>query len=154
MFDSILFVHSWLRWVLLLGMIYFLGRSLYGWITKKSWTDADTKFIWAFDQIFGYQILFGLFIWAVGSPLTKAMFADPSIVMQNKVISFFALRHGVTMILALGVLHMGKAKARKSPEAARFKTFAIIFAIIFIFVLSAIPWPGTVYGRDLFRWFI
>jgi hypothetical protein len=154
MFDSVLFVHSWFRWILFFGIIYFLVRSLYGWLAKKPWTDTDAKFVWAFDQIFGYQILFGLVLWLVGSPLTKAMFADPSIVMHNKVISFFSFRHGVTMILALGVLHMGKAKAKKSSEDKRFKIFAIIFGVIFILVMSAIPWPGLAYGRDLFRWFI
>ncbi|MES2769864.1 MAG: hypothetical protein V4596_12025 [Bdellovibrionota bacterium] len=154
MYEPILFVHSWFRWIVYLSIIYFFFRSTYGWLKKKPWKHSDTNFIWAFDQIFNYQILFGFILWLAGSPLTKAVFADPGAALQNNVISFFTIRHGLTMIFALGLFHIGKARARKSPEEKRFKIYSIVFGLVFVIVSSAIPWPGLIYGRDLFKWFL
>ena len=153
MYEPLIFIHSWFRWILFVGIVYFLTRSIYCWITKKPWKPSDTNFIWAFDQIFNYQILFGLMLWLAGSPLTKALFQDPSAALQNDVISFFTIRHGLTMIFAVGVFHMCKARARRLPEKDRFKIFSVVFGLVFVIVCSAIPWPGLIYGRDLFRWF-
>ena len=154
MYQPLLFIHSWMRWTIIFAIIYFLIRSINGWSKQSPWTSQDNYYIWAFNQVFGYQILFGLTLWISLSPMTKAGFKDSSLILENSMIFFWFLRHPITMILALGAFHMGKAKGRSAVPEKRFKIFAVTFLIVLLVIASAIPWPGLSYGRSLFRWFL
>ena len=152
MYQPLLFIHSWFRWILFIAIIYFFIRSAKAWRTQHNWTGQDNYFIWAFNQIFGYQLGFGLTLWTGLSPMTKTGFKNPSLIFDNGVISFWVLRHAITMILAFGVFHIGRAKSKKAPPNDCFKIYTITFGIILTLVASAIPWPWLSYGRSLFRW--
>jgi hypothetical protein len=152
MYEPLLLIHSWTRWAVFFGALYFLGRSFTGWWKKTPWTPQDGNFIWAFNQAFTYQIGFGIVLWLGLSPITKAGFKSPWLLLENGAISFWALRHPLTMVLALGVFHIGKARSKKVLPEERFRLFAITFAIVFIMISSAIPWPWLSYGRAFFRW--
>lgn len=153
MYESLLFIHSWTRWVVFIGLIYFLIKATSGWLMKTPWKASDGHFIWAFDQVFGYQVLFGLTLWLGLSPYTKTVFKDFNLLWENPVLFFWTLRHGLTMILALGVFHMGKGKAKRASDNKKYKIFAFTFAGSLLLVISAIPWPWLSYGRALIRWF-
>ncbi len=152
MYDSLLFIHSWFRWAVYLAVIYFLIRSIIGWQKKSPWTVQDNHFVWAFTQVFAYQIGFGLTLWIGLSPLTKIAIKDPALLWEEGLISFWVLRHPATMVLALGVYFIGKSRSEKALSN-RFKAYAITFTVIFLMITSAIPWPWLAYGRALFRWF-
>ena len=124
------------------------------WRQQAPWMAQDSYFIWAFNQVFGYQIGFGITLWIGLNPMTKVGFKNPSLVLENGVISFWVLRHAITMILALGTFHIGKARSKKVIPNDRFKIYTVTFAIILTLITSAIPWPWLSYGRALFRWFL
>ncbi len=153
MYELLLFIHSWTRWIVLIAIIYFFLRSLRGWRTGAPWTAQDHYFIWAFNQIFGYQVLFGLTLWIGLSPMTKAGIKNPNLILQDGAISFWVLRHALTMILAFGLFHAGRAKSKKVSTIQRFKVYALTFGMMLAMIASAIPWPWLSYGRLLFRWF-
>jgi hypothetical protein len=153
MYEPILFLHSWTRWAVFLGVIYFFIRSVVGWWKKSTWTSQDGYFIWAFNQAFGYQVAFGITLWIGLSPMTKAGMKDPPLILENDMIFFWVLRHALTMILALGAFHIGKARSKKVAPNDRFKVYTVTFAIVLLMIVSAIPWPWLSYGRTLFRWF-
>ncbi len=152
MYEPLLFIHSWLRWIVLLAMCYFFVRSLYGWAKKHTWKPADSHFMWAFNQMFAYQVAFGIGIWMALSPFTKAAFKDTALILESPVIFFWTVRHGLTMILAIGFFQAAHAKTRRAPESVRFRNYAFVFGILLLIVASAIPWPGLPHGRNLLRW--
>jgi hypothetical protein len=154
MYGLMLFIHSLTRWIVVLGTLFFFFRSLKGWIKNEEWTAQDTHFIWGFNQVFGYQILFGLTMWLGLSPITKAVFKDFGLIRENFVMLFWFLLHGTAMILALGIFQTAKAKAKRISEAkTKFKIFTLTFALIITIFLIAIPWPWYKFGRPLIRMF-
>jgi hypothetical protein len=142
-----------MRWIVAFAILFYFGRAMVGVLNRARPTELDTNFLWAFNQIFGYQILFGLTLWLAASPFVKVGLKNPGEMLSDPAISFWTLRHPLTMIFALGIFHMGKAFVRKrgTPENY-FKYYSAIFFLILVTVASAIPWPGLVYGRDWFRW--
>jgi hypothetical protein len=154
MYGPLLLIHSWTRWAVVLALAYFFVKATYGWIARRPWTGADSHFMWAFNQLLGYQVLFGFALWIGASPIVKVAFKNPQLALQDGVISFWALRHGLTMIFALGAFHMGHARAKRGPAERRCKIYSITFLVLIALIGSAIPWPWLAYGRPLFRGFL
>lgn len=153
MYEPLLFIHSWIRWVVLLGAIFFFIRSIKGVVKKETWGESENHFIWAYNQIFGYQVLFGLTLWLGLSPITKAAFKDFSLIQDNFMVLFYFALHGFSMIMALGVFHMIKAKERRQSDSQKkFKLYVVGFGIILTIFFFAIPWPWYNFGRAFFRW--
>src|SRR5205085_12065220 len=72
MYSAILLAHSWLRWVVVItGLIAVLG-GIIGVARKGQWTPADDRaglwFIGAIDL----QVLLGLSLYFLLSPITRA----------------------------------------------------------------------------------
>lgn len=153
MYEPFLLLHSWTRWLVLLPAVYFFVKSVAGAAGYARWSAGENYFIWAFNQVFGYQVLFGLSLWLGASPIVKAAFRTPAIIFEDATIGFWTLRHPLTMIAALGVFHIGKAKAKRVEIERKFKYFAVTFGVILLLIASAIPWPWLTYGRPLLRWF-
>jgi hypothetical protein len=153
MYEPLLLIHSWTRWIVLIGLIFLFIRSLQGWIKQSEWTEGHTTFVWGVDQAFGYQVLFGILIWLALSPFSKAGFAQPGEIMTNPLLFFWTLRHPLTMISALGFFQIAKVRARRKPESReKFKLMTLATGTLLILIATAIPWPGLYYGRALFRW--
>ena len=152
MYEPLLFVHSWFRWIVLLSMIYFFGRSVYGWTRKISWAASDNQFMWAFNQMFAYQVMFGLALWIALSPYSKAGFKDAATLQENPVVSFWTIRHPATMLIAIAIFQIGHLLAKRRPADSKFRIYAVTFGLVLVAICSAIPWPGLDYGRALFRW--
>ena len=153
MYEPLLFIHSWIRWIVLIGAIYFFIRAIKGFLKKEPWSESEDHFIWAYNQIFGYQILFGLTLWLGLSPITKAAFKDFSLIQDNMAILFYFVVHGFSMIIALGIFHMIKAKEKRQVDPAmKYKLYIKGFAAILTIFFFAIPWPWYDFGRSFFRW--
>lgn len=153
MYEPMLLIHSWTRWIVLISLALLFMRSLQGWVKQAEWNEGHTTFVWAVDQVLGYQVLFGLLIWLALSPFSKAGFAKPSDIVGNPLVFFWTLRHPLTMILALGLFQIAKARMKRQPSSAgKFKLIATATGAILILIATAIPWPGLDYGRALFRW--
>lgn len=153
MYAPLLFIHSWTRWIVVVSGIYFLARCYGGWISRKTWRPSDNHFIWAFNQILGYQILFGLTLYLGASPWVKIALSNPSSVFTNPNISFWVARHAPSMLLSFGVFHLGRVRANRSLPEGRYRIYAITFTFLMAIIFSAVPWKGLVYGRPWFRWY-
>ena len=76
MYTSVLFVHGWLRWLVLLAGLLALVSAITGVKTRRPWTPDDDKsglwFIIALDL----QFLIGLVLYGALSPVTAGAFID------------------------------------------------------------------------------
>jgi uncharacterized membrane protein len=141
MYTGFLHLHDTLRWILFLIIIVTLIKYLYGWLGSKSWGKEDNILGIVFTSLMDLQLLVGLVLYVFLSPVTKLAFADFGAAMKDPGIRFFAVEHIAMMIIALVLVHIGRAKTKKArTDVAKFKNGFIFFMIATIVIVAAIPW--------------
>jgi len=68
---------------------------------------------------------------------------------------FFTMEHGLLMIIAIILVHVGRVSVKKAPtSASKHKRALIFFGLALVLILAAIPWPfREAITRPLLRWF-
>ena len=151
MYQFVLFLHSWLRWLILVAFIIVILRSLAGWLRKLPYERYDNVLSIVLVSMFDVQILLGLLLYLVLSPITSAVFMDFGNAMHNPELRFWGVEHIFVMILAAVVIHLGRNFAKKAENnLVKFRVQSIYFLLSLILVLSRIPWGESV---RLFRSF-
>jgi hypothetical protein len=151
-YTGVLVIHSWLRWlVLLFGIVAFV-RAAAGAAATKPWTPSDDRAGFWFSMALDVQFLLGLLLYVFLSPITHAAFSDFAGAMKDSVQRFWAVEHVVGMFIGIALVHIGRARARKTDSLRRHKVAAIFFGLALVVILASIPWPGMPYGRPLLRW--
>ncbi len=153
MYLTVLFVHSWLRWaVILLGLVAIL-RAIHGSSTRRAWLSADDRVWMLFIIVLDIQLLLGLLMYFALSPITKAALADFGGAMSNSALRYWAVEHVFGMVVGVFLAHRGRARVRAIPDAGRKHKVAAVFLILaMLAILASIPWPGMPNGRPLVRW--
>lgn len=148
--TGLLHLHNFNRWIILIIALLAVVRYLMGFLRKDDFTKTDDKlslFLVIFSDI---QLLGGLYLWFTGSAF-MSMMASMKDTMQDPINRFFAVEHTLGMILALVLIHIGRAKIKKTADnTAKFKKGLIYFAIALIIVLLSIPWPFSPAARPWF----
>ncbi|MFN8457384.1 MAG: hypothetical protein U0401_22455 [Anaerolineae bacterium] len=149
MYITVLTLHSYIRWLVLAVMLYALIRAWWGLICKREWTKADDRAALAFTMIISVQFILGVILYLLPVGLAQVARQNFSAAMKVPELRFFGLEHPLQMIIALTVVHLGSARARKAhPSARQFRWAATCFTIATLLILSAVPW-----WRPLFRGF-
>jgi hypothetical protein len=152
MYSPLLFLHSWLRWIVLLTGLVALVRAIAGMNGKRAWTPADAKPGLFFIISCDLQFLLGLALYLVFSPTVQAAFGNIGAAMRNPEYRFYVVEHAIGMILAIALAHVGRVRSKKAKtDAAKFKGAAIFYGLALLIILGSIPWPGMPGGRPLFR---
>jgi hypothetical protein len=141
MYGIILAIHNLIRWVVLIVGVLAAVRALIGWFGKRGWTGQDRLFGVIFASSIDIQLLLGILLYFVYSPITKSAFRDFGAAMSIKDIRFFAIEHVFYMVLALVFAHLGSALPKKVDDAiSKHKRAAIWFSLAVLLVLVGIPW--------------
>jgi hypothetical protein len=151
MYALVLITHSWMRWLVLAAGIALLVVSFRDWRRGAPWSDERNRLRAAAVGLMDLQLLLGLLLYFVLSPLASAAMADMGAAMKDPVLRFFGVEHTFTMLLAVIALHVGHVRAKKKDGPARHKSIFITQCIWLVLVLASIPWPGLDIGRPLFR---
>ncbi len=153
MYAAVLFIHSYVRWaVLIIGVLAFL-RAVTGAVVGRRWTPRDEQLGRIFAGVFDLQFLLGLLLYVALSPLPRAAFGDFGAAMGDRLLRFWAVEHIFGMVVAIALVHVGQARARRSrTDAARHRTTAIFFGGAILAIVASMPWPALAVGRPLFRW--
>lgn len=147
MYDILLHTHSILRWIVLALLVLTVVVSLKNWLTKSQvWASPTTK-IFTFNTIFLHvQLVLGFILFFI-SP--KMNFDGDW--KANKIISFFTMQHVPSMLLAIILVTVAGAFAkRRSNVIAKYKLIAIFNIIALILILTNIPWPYKNVGAALY----
>lgn len=154
MYPSLLALHSLLRWLFLAVMIFALVRAYSGWFGKKPYEKLDNSLRLGTASLAHVQLLFGIWLFLT-SPLMEVFMNNFKEAMKEKELRFFGMEHNVMMILAIVLLTIGSAKAkRKTTDLEKYKTTAIWFSIALLIILVSIPWPfSPLAERPYFRGF-
>jgi len=145
--TALLFIHSWLRWIVLALIVISLVRAIRG----GAWTDGHSKLRLATVASFDAQVLLGIILFVV-SPMTPKSGAAMGAYMKVSALRFFTIEHQFAMLIALAALHIGSVKSKKADDdRGRHKAWALAAGLALFFVLAGIPWPFLPYARPLFR---
>ena len=147
MYDILLHTHSILRWVVLVLLIATAIISLKNWLTKTTVWQSPVTRIFTFNTIFLHvQLVLGFILFFI-SP--KMNFDGDW--KANKIISFFTMQHVPSMLLAIILVTVGGALAKRRDNITmKYKLIAIFNIIALILILSNIPWPYKNVGAALY----
>lgn len=140
MYAFVLGTHNVLRWVVLLAALLAIGSALRGLFAKQAWKESDRRFGVAFVGALDLQILLGLLLQFVLSPVTKSAYANMKVAMKDAAVRFFAVEHIAVMIVAAALAHVGSVMVKRAAQDAKYRTAAIWYGLALLAILFGIPW--------------
>ncbi len=138
-------LHSINRWIVLLFGLITLVSAGRGWLAKHTWQQSDQRYPKLFIIFLDIQLLLGLLLYFVFSPITTNGF---EYVFGNPASRFFLLEHSIMMLLAVIIAHIGTSRVRKAKAENKFKRAFVFYGFSLLLILVSIPWPFMPgYGR-------
>lgn len=141
MYALFLFLHSATRWVLLICLLYAIGRGVAGWAGRRPFTRRDNLIRHLTATVSHIQLLIGYVLY-FQSPLTAYFRAHVQEPGQPFEFRFFGWMHVLIMTVAVIMITIGSAAAkRQDSDLRRFRTMTIWFVLALLLAMIAIPWP-------------
>jgi hypothetical protein len=151
-YASALWLHSWLRWaVLVTGLVAWL-RAVSGKTARRPWTPQDELWGLLLTISVDLQFVVGLVLYIFLSPITRLGLRNFAAAMQINVARFFTIEHAIGMIAGIALVHIARVKIRKAADPDRKHRLALVlYGIALVLMIISIPWPGLAVSRPLFR---
>ena len=152
MYGSLLMVHAWLRWLVLLSLLYLIYRSVSALRAKRVFTKLDNILRHSTATIAHVQLAVGFALYFT-SPVTKYFMANFRDAIQYADTAFFGMVHITLMTVAVVLITLGSSLAkRRQGDKHKFRTIVTYFLISLVIILIAIPWPfSPLANRPLLR---
>ena len=139
MYSLFLTLHSLFRWVVLVGLLVGLARAYRGWLGGKPFLRPDDTARHTVATLAHVQLMLGYGLY-FASPLVQAFHLHEA--EHAPTTLFFAVQHVAAMTVAIVVLTIGSALAKRRPTSAeKFRTMALWLTAALLLILLAIPWP-------------
>ena len=154
MYSTLLTLHSWVRWLVLVSLLLALVYAYRGWFTNQPFTKFDNTIRNIATSFAHIQILLGLCLYYV-SPITTYFLNYFKEAVHQREIRFFGMEHSSVMFIALILITIGSSKAKRHPlDKQKFTIMAVWFTIGLLLILSSIPWAfSPLVSRPYFRSF-
>ncbi len=154
MYAYLLPLHSFLRWAIVILGVVAAARGFMGWRGNRPWQQADDRAGLLFVASLAAQLLVGLLLYLVFSPLAAAARRDLGAAMGSSILRFYGIEHPFGMVVAAIVANVGRILARRDrPARAKHRIAALFFLAALLIIVISIPWPlvpaGA--GRPWFR---
>lgn len=138
MYSILLELHTAMRWVVLLTLLYAIYSAYYGYVSNSVFSKTDNALRHWTATFAHIQLLVGMVLY-FQSPFVK-YFRQTG--FENLEATFFGLIHISLMLAGIVVLTVGSAMAkRKTSDVDKFKTMLLWFTIALVIIFIAIPWP-------------
>lgn len=151
LFPWVLSLHSFVRWmVLITGAIVFL-QGMVGVLAGGEIGSLGKRLQLAFMINFDVQLLIGILLWVLSPTVSQAR-ADMGEAMKDSELRYFAVEHGMVMVVALAVVHIGRVAAKRAtePRAQHLRT-ALYAGLALLLICMRTPWPFTEVARPWLR---
>jgi hypothetical protein len=152
MYPFILALHSLIRWFVLTSLLLAIIIAWRGWLGNRVYTSFDNAVRMIAASFAHVQLVIGLWLYFI-SPVVSYFLHNFKTAVQMRQIRFFGMEHVTMMLIAIVLITIGSAKAkRKDDNKAKFKTMAIWFTIALLVILSSVPWSfSPLVSRPNFR---
>jgi len=142
LYTILLHIHSAGRWLLLLLLIIAIFNSLVA--GGRPFIKSDNRTGLLLTSVADIMFLVGLILWYFGPYGYEQIKNAGSLgsVMKDSTARFFAVEHLTAMLIAIILIHIGKAQAKKSiSDSAKHRRTLLYYLIALIIILISIPWP-------------
>ncbi len=141
MYEFLKGLHNLLRWVVVLGGVFALGRMVRGLATQARWSATDGLAARVFTYGMHSQLLIGLILYGL-TPLVRGGIAVP---LSERLL---LIEHATIMLLAVVAAQLGTSLARRAEkDRAKFLRATLGYAVAGLFIVWATPW-----GRSIVPW--
>jgi uncharacterized membrane protein YhaH (DUF805 family) len=153
MYNGLVHLHNFLRWVVLILLIVAIVRHLMGMTGKKAYSSGDRKtdlFLMISAHI---QLTLGLVLWFMSDLGLKLIRSteDFGSLMKDAVARFWTMEHFIGMVIAVVLITVGRGATKKNiADASKHSKAFWFYLIALILILLLIPWPGKEVARPLF----
>jgi len=141
-----------IRWLVLASLLFALYRAYSGWFSHKKFSGFDNSVRHWTATIAHIQLILGLWLYVI-SPITTHFLHHFSDSVHQRELRFFGMEHSLMMFIAIAVITVGSAKAkRQATDVGKFKTLAIWYTLGLLLILTSIPWVFSPFtSRPNFR---
>lgn len=152
MYQTLTFLHSTFRWLVLLSLLYSAFRAYQGYFSNKVFSKMDNSVRHWTATIAHIQLVLGITLYSQ-SPIIKYFWKNFNEAKESFDLLFFGLIHIFLMLFSIILITIGSAVSkRKETDKEKFKTMLIYFLIALLIIFIAIPWPfSPLANRPYFR---
>ena len=138
-------LHSVLRWAVLILLVLAIVRAFQKRSGGTVYPGKDKMALYALIATHT-QLLLGLVLYLWLSPLV-----DFDGDMSNRVTRFYTAEHITGMLIAIALITIGYARAKRQAEMNKgWKTIGIFYLLGLVLILVNIPWPFRDLGAGWF----
>ena len=134
------------------SLLLAIYKALKGYFFNLEFKRSDNALRHWTATIAHIQLLIGITLY-FQSPVIKYFLKNFNEARQSFDLIFFGLIHSTLMLVAIMVVTIGSALAkRKAGDAEKFRTLLIWYVIALLIIFIAIPWPfSPLANRPYFR---
>jgi hypothetical protein len=142
LYKILLHIHSAGRWLVLLLLVIAIFNSLVA--AGRPFIKSDNRTGLLLTSVADIMFLVGLVLWYFGPYGYEQIQNAGSMgaVMKDSTARFFAVEHITAMLIAIILIHIGKAQAKKPiSDSVKHRRTVLYYLIALIIILVSIPWP-------------
>jgi cytochrome bd-type quinol oxidase subunit 2 len=141
MYQTLIVLHTYMRWLVLASLLFAIYKACKGYISKSAFIKTDNAVRHWTATISHIQLVIGMVLY-FKSPITNNFWINNKEAITNSDLAFFGLLHVSLMLIAIVLITIGSAMAkRKQTDRQKFKTMLIWFSVALFIIFIAIPWP-------------
>jgi hypothetical protein len=151
--EFTLVFHSIIRWAILLFGAWTVINALTGLASKRPYSANDNRSSLFFMIFCDVQLILGLILLFSNTWIDKIK-SGMGPLMKDPTNRFFVVEHGMMMMIAWVLVHIGRSAVKKTTPENKHKKMLVFFGLAFLIIIISIPWPNrTEVARPLIRWF-
>ena len=139
--PTYLALHTWNRWATLLVPLAAALAGAWGWKYNRPYTRNYRLLAWTSVWISSLQAALGFVLHLYYGDYMKALWNTSGAAIKNQEVRFFGVEHALAMFLAIGLVHLGAARARKAgDDTLSQRWLAWSHAAALALMLLSLPW--------------
>ncbi len=142
LYSILLHVHSIGRWILLLLLLIAIFNSLVA--GQRPFIKSDNRTGLILVSVADTMLLIGLALWYWGPKGYNLITAAGGFAaaMKDPVTRFYGIEHITAMLIAIILLHIGKAQGKRViTDKSKHNRTAVFYTIALLVILLSVPWP-------------
>jgi hypothetical protein len=145
-------LHSWNRWLILVAAIFVIVYASKGLSSKTAYTVSQKRWSLIFLSSLHLQLLVGILLYFVLSPLTAEALSNFGGAMKDPVLRFWAVEHAIVNIIAVALAQTGSILVKRiSDSQSKHRRTLIWTGLALFLILSMIPMGMMGVARPWFR---
>ena len=152
LYTITLYLHSWNRWAVLIAGAVVIYSAFRGLFSGSPYNNVSRKSLFYFVLTLHLQLIVGLLLYFVASPVTTHALSDFGAAMKDSTTRFWAVEHSFLNIIAIGVAQTGSILVkRKTADRDKHRLSLIWAGIALLLIIVMIPMGMMGVDRPWFR---